>query len=205
MRRFVRLPAPTIADRVDWARVNFYFYVSAFECGKSTMKWPIFGQLLVVLCSLIVSCSGQNRSSDAEIKVAIAHLNNDSLESSLQLFYSNPYRSTELLIATLEPTARGNFHEHPRVVWAIRALRSLTGLDFQATTKATLTRDERNFFDPDTAGQIPFFGVWMSRDRVWVAPQDAQIAIIKKWRVWFVKHGSNYKFVDDPVAAHWYF
>jgi hypothetical protein len=169
------------------------------------MRSCILGFVGAILCSFIVPCAGQEHASDAEIHAAIAHLNNDSLERSLQLFYSNQYRSTELLIAALKPTRRGNYHEHPQVVWTVRALRSLTGLDFRSTTKATLTEDEANFFDPDSTGQIPFFGTWMSRDRVWVAPQDAQIAIIKKWRMWFAEHGRRYKYVDDPVAAHWYF
>jgi hypothetical protein len=169
------------------------------------MKWCIFGLVFAILFPPTVLCADQKVASDAEIEAAIAHLNNDSVESSLQLFYSNQYRSTELLIAALRPTSRGNYHKHPQVVWTIRALRSLTGLDFRAATKASLTADEMNFFDPDATGLIPFFATWMSRDRVWVAPQDVQNAIIKKWRVWFVEHGRNHKYVDDPVAAHWYF
>jgi hypothetical protein len=45
----------------------------------------------------------------------------------------------------------------------------------------------------------------MSRDSVWAAPKDAQIAIIKKWQEWFAAHGHTHTYVNDTNYDHWYF
>ena len=148
--------------------------------------------------------------SDAEIKAAIARLGENTDEkgfTKFEILYEDPRRSTELLVATLKPVRRSQYvgGKHPQVVWNIRALRSLTGLDFRAPTHADLTADEAHFLDhnPKT-DEVQFFGTWMSRDRVWVAPVDAQTTIIRKWREWFSQHGKGFKYVNDPVADHWY-
>jgi hypothetical protein len=44
----------------------------------------------------------------------------------------------------------------------------------------------------------------MSRDRTWVAPEDAQIAIIKQWQDWFTKRGHNHDYVKDINFDNWY-
>ena len=149
--------------------------------------------------------------SDAEIRAAIAKLGENTDEKGFtrfEILYDDPRRSTELLVATLKPVRRGQYivSKHPQVVWNIRALRSLTGLDFRAPTHADLSADEAHFLDhnPKTE-EVQFFGTWMSRDRVWVAPVDAQTTIIRKWREWFAQHGNGFMYVNDPVADHWYF
>ena len=45
----------------------------------------------------------------------------------------------------------------------------------------------------------------MSRDSTWVAPKDAQVAIIKQWKDWFSQHGHSYKYVNDKNFDDWYF
>ncbi|MFZ3342636.1 MAG: hypothetical protein WA213_17260 [Terriglobales bacterium] len=149
--------------------------------------------------------------SDAEIRAAIAKLGENTDEkgfTQFEILYENPRRSTELLVATLKPVRRGQYvsGRHPQVVWNIRALRSLTGLDFRAPTHADLTADEAHFLDhnPKTE-EVQFFGTWMSRDRVWVAPLDAQTTIIKKWRTWFREHGQLFTYVNDRNFDDWYF
>jgi hypothetical protein len=170
------------------------------------MKSWMFLLLLANFCSIPLPFAGQQRATDTEIQAAIAQLNNDSIDSSLKTLYTNPYRSTQLLICDLRLTHRGHYHNHPHAVWDIRALRSLTGLDFRAHTAADLTEDEAHFLDHDpNTDDVLFFGTWMSRDTVWIAPHDAQIAIIKKWHEWSVHHGKDFKYVNDPVVDHWYF
>lgn len=78
-------------------------------------------------------------------------------------------------------------------------------MDFRATTKSDLTQDESHFLDENAGGEIRFFGTWMSRDRVWVAPLDAQTAIIGKWREWFRKNGQTFVYVNDRDFDDWYF
>lgn len=168
------------------------------------------GHALLALCFYVIPCCGQSSVTDADIQTAIGKLASNSdreSENAFQVLYKNPERSTELLLATLKPTARGEYigGQHPQAVWVIRALRSLTGLDFRATTIAKLSSDEAHFLNLNKHNQIEFFGTWMSRDRVWVAPEDAQTAIIKQWRDWFTQHGHNHKYVNDTNFDDWYF
>ena len=175
------------------------------------MKWCVFIIGLTMLWPHTVLCTGQEHASDAQIRAAIKQMaawgsDDTAPKERFEIFYRNPYRSTELLISALEPVRRGHYTEHLQAVWIIRALRSLTGLDFRATTKVDLTADEAHFLDHDpVTDQVCFFGTWMSRDTVWVAPYDAQITIIKKWREWFAKEGKDYKYVNDPDFDDWYF
>lgn len=166
---------------------------------------------VVTLCVLRVGAFAQQGPSDAEIKAAIARLGDNTDENGFvkfEILYKNPRRSTEILISSLKPVRRGQYQsgKHPQVVWSIRALRSLTGLDFRAPTRADLTADEAHFLDHDAkTDEVDFFGTWMLRDRVWVAPLDAQTAIIGKWRKWFEKHGQTFTYVNDRNFDNWYF
>lgn len=175
------------------------------------MTQRLLAVILLAACAFLPPVKAQKRSSDAEIQAAIARLSSNSgsepVDAPLHVLYDNPERSTELLIAALKPTPPGKYltGRHPEAVWLVRALRSLTGLDFTATTKAQLSSDEAYFLGSNARDQVSFFGTWMSRDTVWVAPKDAQIAIIKQWQDWFAKHGHNYKYVNDRDFNDWYF
>jgi hypothetical protein len=164
---------------------------------------------LLTACLVIAPTYAQRVPSDADIQTAIGKLASKDRESekAFQVLYKNPEHSTELLLSTLKPTARGEYisGQHPQAVWVIRALRSLTGLDFRATTTEKLSGDEAHFLNLNKQNQIEFFGTWMSRDSVWVAPTDAQAAIIKQWQDWFAQHGHHHKYVNDTNFDHWYF
>jgi len=145
--------------------------------------------------------------SNAEIGDAIQELSSQSLDHSLEVFYKNPQEATKLLIAELRPIKRGRYPggTHPQAVWIVRALRSLTGLDFKATTHARLNDDEAHFLRASAEGEVEFFGTWMSRDADWVAPKDAQVGIIKKWQEWYARSGHTYRYVNDRNLDDWYF
>jgi hypothetical protein len=175
------------------------------------MRHCLIALAAVLCCFAPVGAFSQQSPSDAEIKAAIAKLGEDTDAkgfTKFEVLYKNPRRATELLIATLEPIQRGQYltGRHPQVVWNIRALRSLTGLDFRGSTKADLREDEAHFLghDPKT-DDVEFFGTWMSRDRVWVAPLDAQATVINKWRTWFREHGETFAYVNDRNFDNWYF
>ena len=54
--------------------------------------------------------------------------------------------------------------------------------------------------------QVHFFGVWMSRDSLYIAPRDAQLKIIQMWKRWYETDGKTFAypaFKDDPDI--WYF
>ena len=55
-------------------------------------------------------------------------------------------------------------------------------------------------------GTVKFFGVWMSRDSLYIAPRDAQEQIIRKWKRWYETKGVSFAyppFKNDPDI--WYF
>jgi hypothetical protein len=175
------------------------------------MRRILIALVAVLSCLAPLEAGSQQLPSDVEIKAAIKSLGENTDEKGFtrfEILYKNPRRSTELLIATLKPVRRDQYvgGRHPQVVWSIRALRSLTGLDFCGPTQANLTEDEAHFLDhnPKT-DEVEFFGTWMSRDRVWLAPVDAQTTIIKKWRKWFREHGETFSYVNDRNFDHWYF
>jgi hypothetical protein len=148
--------------------------------------------------------------SDPEIKAAIAKLGEGTDKNGFthfEILYKNPRRAAELLVSSLKPVPRGEYlrGKHPQVVWKLRALRSLTGVEFRATTASELDEEEAHFLDRDARGELHFFGTWMSRDRVWVAPVDAQTAIIAKWQEWFKKRGGTFNYVNDRNFDNWYF
>lgn len=175
------------------------------------MKMRLFVLTLFGICVSVIPCHGQEPVSDASITAAIKRLPStsdaDFPYAHFHTFYSSPVRSTELPIAALKPTSRGKYlsGQHPQAVGIVRALRSLTGLDFMATTTAELSSDEAHFLDLNAQHQIRLFGIWMSRDSTWVAPKDAQIAIIKQWKDWFSQHGHSHKYVKDTNFDNWYF
>ena len=111
-----------------------------------------------------------NSSVDSILRSAIARLPalQHVPDSSYEVFYRHPQRSAVLLVAGLTPIHRGAYEagHHPAVVWCIRILRSLTGLDFRARTDSALRDQEENnerwFLDFDTSGTVKFFGTWMS-------------------------------------------
>lgn len=169
---------------------------------------PLAIAVIALFLSPVMAFS-QQPPSDSEINLAIRRLGEpDKGISELETLYKSPRRSAVLLIKALRPVRRGQYPEgkHPQVVWNIRALRSLTGLDFRATTQADLTEDEAHFLDRDPkSAEVNFFGTWMSRDKCWVAPVDAQTKIIKKWRKWLKEKSGSFTYVNDRNLDKWYF
>jgi hypothetical protein len=107
-----------------------------------------------------------------------------------------------------------------RVIWALCAVRYLTdGHDFRAPTaenpakwdelrRGWLLRDEAGvpMKNWKPADGVRFFGTWMSRDSVFIAPRDAQERIIAKWRVWYRSTGSRrFRFKTCDSVDRWYF
>lgn len=162
---------------------------------------------LALLALVPVVSYGQNESKnrDSLILKTIRHLGERDAKQDFEVFSRHPARSTELLVNSLRPTRRGKYRHHPKVIRQIRALRFLTGLDFKARTAYPLTDDEKHFLAQDEEGQVKFFGTWMSRDVVFVAPRDAQARIIKRWRDWFIESGKTHKYAADTPLDDWYF
>jgi hypothetical protein len=202
---------PTIPQQFPSTYLPFLSDGCLVDLAVFQMNLRFFALTILAACLINIPCTAQESVSDAAIVAAIQKLtstsDSESPDTQFQVFYKSPVRSTELLIAALKPTSRGEYltGQHPQAVWIVRALRSLTGLDFRATTTATLSSDETHFLNMNAKHQVRFFGTWMSRDRTWVAPKDAQIAIITQWQEWFSHHGHDHKYVNDTNFDSWYF
>jgi hypothetical protein len=124
-------------------------------------------------------------------------------------FYEHPEEAARQLVAALRPVHAGKYPEFtgpPPTVWYIRALRALTGLDFQGRTRVHIRdADERWFLCADSTSSVRFFGTWMSRDQTFVAPQDAQREIIARWKAWFQREGHLFRYVNIREVDRWYF
>ncbi len=67
-----------------------------------------------------------------------------------------------------------------RVIWSLRALRFLTNKKF-TSSKPTDHPNTLSEFLFSSDGAMWFFGVWMSRDKIFVSPPSQQKDIISQW------------------------
>lgn len=97
------------------------------------------------------------------------------------------------------------------VLWVFLALRYITGgMDFCAPTswKPGRTYEDgiRDYWlHFQNKNCVTFFAVWPSRARTYVAPLDAQQAIIGAWRQWYAKEGKTYTYkpLVNPESWQW--
>jgi len=112
-------------------------------------------------------------------------------------------------VLSITPRERGEQAEAMAVVWSLRALRFLTGgKDYRAPTSHQFPASEgaREQFLHRGAedGSVRFFSTWMSRDTVYIAPRDAQEAIISKWRDWYANEGVSFPYEPSEHVDDWY-
>jgi hypothetical protein len=110
----------------------------------------------------------------------------------------------------IKPTEAEQHQEAMHIIWCIRALRYITnGMDFTSKTDYTPEEYEREyrwqFLTAKHGHEVPFFSVWMSRDIVYLAPEDAQVEIIRKWQYWYSAKGTIYHYKPSESIDDWYF
>lgn len=168
---------------------------------------------------LSLAPAGMPTCGDEQLQRFVAHIEDARGVEDLERLRENPVVAAACLIAQLRPvdatvlspedesSRRADF----RIVWSIRALRYLTGgKDFCAPTAHFDELDQRpRYFLTMRCGsgsEVSFFGVWMSRDLIYVAPKDAQKAIIRKWIGWYQAEGTQRESYA-PVRSldDWYF
>jgi len=181
--------------------------------------------LLAILLSIAPTAPADDtRSKIAEgtsLLTVVRNLGSDDNDvERIKFLAAHPAESAFLLVRELHPVTGvrilGSEHYLPKfrdtehVVWCLRALRTLTGgLDFRAKTNHRFGDSEieetREWFTGGEQfkkdGTVHFFGVWMSRDSLYIAPRDAQLKIIGMWRRWYETKGSTFEyqpFKDDP-------
>lgn len=135
----------------------------------------------------------------------------------IQELAANPAASVPLLIAGLHvipdsaESAKDDSPSMEHVLWMIRGLRYVTGgLDFCAKSKHAFgsSEEEKNrhyWLTLHHKGCLTFWGYWMSRDRIYVAPPDAQRSIISQWQHWYATTGKTfqYKPLQNPPPEKW--
>ena len=97
------------------------------------------------------------------------------------------------------------------VLFSLLALRYVTGgMDFCARTKWTPGRSyeegvRKYWLHFYRKSCVIFFADWPSRARTYIAPVDAQRAIINAWRQWCADHRNNadYHPLVNPPAYQW--
>ena len=69
-----------------------------------------------------------------------------------------------------------------------------------------LDQDQRQFLTVrcGPGSEVSFFGVWMSRDLIYVAPKDAQEALIQEWIKWYKTEGIYHEY-SPARDVDWYF
>jgi hypothetical protein len=144
-----------------------------------------------------------------------SHGNDDAAD--VRRLSETPKASAEALIADLhtipdsEAFSKADSPQMEHVLWLIRALRYVTGgLDFCAESKYAFASSEeeknRQHWLTFHHGEcLTFFGYWMSRDRTYVAPEDAQKNIIDQWRHWYATFGATYEYkaLKNPPPEKW--
>jgi hypothetical protein len=171
-------------------------------------------------CAAAVPPHGLSCLKNDEIRsLAQSSWHDNAYDTTFAIFAKKPAIAACYLINELhvvpEKWIRGSDQKsHPNtmhVVWALRALRYLTGgYNFKAETKyrfnesSEIESNRKQFLSPEQ-GEVPFFAVWMSRDSLAIAPADAQKAIIEKWIDWYQKNGSTFMYHPAVHVDDWYF
>jgi|SRR5437667_2389577 len=207
-------PPPLHKERSSLAHCPVRQLRTSFPCSslkQSTTVW-----LAILLCASPLTWSYGNSDASRAVQERIKSLGAGD-PNDFEPLYQYPVSATRFLVAELHVIKRGSYrtseaegfgpinHEAAHVIWCIRALRSLTGLNFKATTNAQLDEKEGHFLGYANNREVSFFGTWMSRDLSFVAPEDAQQKIIAKWKSWFTEHGTTYKYVNERNIDKWYF
>jgi hypothetical protein len=174
---------------------------------------------------LSASSSFQNRS----LSSIVAGLGSDDNDlERLKALALEPVEAARLLVSELHPVngvrilsseqEASKWRDTLHVVWCLRALRYLTGgMEFEAKTGHRFGNSEvernRKWFIGDGAQYskketVRFFGVWMSRDSLYLAPRDAQVEIIRNWVRWYAQDGKRFHYADPKLQQPpdaWYF
>ncbi len=150
------------------------------------------------------------------IKAQDLFINNKSnrmYEINLDVARKDPPKSVKLLIDNLS-IINTNYisrmdknNEKPimnTIIYLI-TLRTLTVTGFTAKTsytfndKSEIEKTRKYFLYLYSTNSIPFYSQWMSRNSYFIAPVDAQKAIIKKWKEWYRKNANTWQYNTNQI------
>lgn len=181
----------------------------------------ILAMSLALLAGLCISAVSDPWASTTVVSRCVASLGPQTTPAELRTLEGEPRLAVRLLVDQLKSVdeivvRNWEFDQHTnamKVVWALRGLRYLTGTNVRArtdyafgTNEIELVRSQMLGWNPSDCG-VDFFGVWMSRDSIYFAPQDAQEAIILRWKRWIRDELDSFKPRVSPATAttNWYF
>jgi hypothetical protein len=179
-------------------------------------------KFLFLIILTLTSSFAQKQDHSGKIEYLVKSLGIDDGDSlvyvKLDSLRYDPNLTIKLLIDELHPVKGipkilsvdyDKYKMEIHVVWCIRALRYITGLDFISTTKYKFGNTEsertRSQFLHSEFNKVSFFGVWMSRNTIYFAPLDAQKAIILKWKNWYDKNKGHIKLIEARDFNEWFF
>ena len=135
----------------------------------------------------------------------------------VQELAQEPELATKSLIDELHPIQETrilngeNDIEAEHILWCLRALRYVTGgKDFCAKTSYKFGGSEEGknreywiYFKNKKCAT--FFAMWPARGTEYIAPQDAQAAIIQQWKNWFAREGAEFHYqpMENPSPEDW--
>jgi hypothetical protein len=126
---------------------------------------------------------------------------------SLYTVVGAPRVASRLLVNELRivPFGEGDA-DFQHVVWCLRALRAITGLDFVFPTRRPLSeRQKRLFGRPAPGAPLPFFSERMSTAEIAVAPRDVQEKVVVAWRRWLAENADTFSPAGESALWRWYF
>jgi hypothetical protein len=190
-------------------------------------KKPTAGRILLQMALVLPALGPVSQGALADTSAGLAKTVNElGLRPSepgygFDQLAREPHEAVALLVGQLHPIDRGPYFENKKtdqsrhVIACLRALHYITGRTFVVTTATRLNDSERQFLDFDKkmhdsnpSHKIHFFAVWMSRNAEFVAPHDAQLAIIKEWKRFQRDEGSDFKYRPaasaDKSMEDWY-
>lgn len=112
-------------------------------------------------------------------------------------------------VTEIKPVKFKNNKMNLHVIWSLRALRYITGgLQFTGNLgtepiKATRLQFLRKGIT--APGQGTYFGVWMSRNIIFIAPVSTQSEIIGQWTAWYKREGRIYDYYPAKSDLKWFF
>jgi len=150
----------------------------------------------------VVRTLGIDDSSEVYEKLTFLETDPDSAAKYL-VAELKPIRS----VVRIPPEQAQEYKSEVHVIWCIRALRYLFGIEFTARTRHKFKPDEKERLSEIRfgGGEFAFFGVRMSHDVIYIAPVDTQVEIIREWNDWCAK--TSHKVTSDRMKdfLDWYF
>lgn len=178
--------------------------------------------LLLLVCVLLCgeSYADDIICKDEQLKTVVKRLNGteaiSKIKKDISILSQQPFQAVGCLINELSIVKETRitpeeFDKHKsalHIIWSIRTLRHLTGIDFRGKTTYTFKKNEktrRHFLTLKSQTELPFFFTTMSHEVIYIAPHDTQKAIIDKWKEWYLLNGKNFEYKPVEYFDKWFY